>query len=533
MLGTLKGCLVSSLMAISGCNALEHPGGPPPAFDVDQDIQDLEEHYRSVASIKTYYAAGPESKARRDEFVVGRLSLYNLEYIKFVQQFYLSSAQINSIIDITNIGLGLAATLVEPAVTKSILAAIATGLTGTRLSIERNFFQQRTIEVLVTQMNAQRTAALVPIQQGLTRSVEQYPLALAIVDLNAYYEAGTIQGAITGIQVSAGQLQATAEQELARLRDIKSEPDQSSAILKRWLFPGFATEDASGRFLDVSGKPAAADPTRLTQLRDWLKRNGLDVPIAVLLRASELASTRTKIISDLKVHPDQTGALPNPELTRREVVRPPVALHVGAPTPNTTRVTARDQSGVILGRWLFPSSVSRNAQGEFVEVSGKRAAADSDRLAQLRTWMTQNSLSIPIVVLLRSPNNAGDRRKAISDLKIQSDQTGALANPESVGGPNTTGVTERDQSGMILGRWLFPSSVSENAQGAFADVSGKPAPADSDRLAQLRAWMTQNSLHIPIVVFLRSPNNAGDRRKAISTSNFSRGEDPCHAEYSR
>ena len=246
----------------------------------------------------------------------------NLEYIKFVQQFYLSNAQINSVLDITNIGIGLAATLVGPAVTKSILAAVATGLTGARLSIERNFFQEKTIQVLVTQMNAQRTAALVPIQRGLTQSVEQYPLALAIVDLNAYYEAGTIQGAIIGIQVSAGQLQATAEQDLARLRDIKSEPDQSSAILKRWLFPGFATEDATGRFLDVSGKPAAADPTRLTQLRDWLNRNGFDVPIGVLLRAPQLASTRTKIISDLKVRGDQTEALLTPQLTARKSLDP-------------------------------------------------------------------------------------------------------------------------------------------------------------------------------------------------------------------
>ena len=162
---TLKAFLVSSLMATSACSTLENAGGPPPAFNVDQDIQDLQEHYASVTSIKVYYTAGPESKARRDEFIIGRLTLYNLEYIKFVQQFYLSNAQINSVLDITNIGIGLAATLVGPAVTKSILAAVATGLTGARLSIERNFFQEKTIQVLVTQMNAQRTAALVPIQR--------------------------------------------------------------------------------------------------------------------------------------------------------------------------------------------------------------------------------------------------------------------------------------------------------------------------------------------------------------------------------
>ena len=196
-LRVLKGCLASSLIAISGCGALENTGGPPPAFNVDQDIQDLEEHYASVTSIKAYYSAGPESKARRDEFIIGRLTLYNLEYIKFVRQFYLSSAQLSSIIDITNIGLGLAATLVEPAVTKGILAAVATGLTGSRLAIERNFFQERTAQVLVTQMNAQRTAALVPIERGLTQRVEQYPLALAIVDLNSYYEAGTVQGPLS------------------------------------------------------------------------------------------------------------------------------------------------------------------------------------------------------------------------------------------------------------------------------------------------------------------------------------------------
>jgi hypothetical protein len=516
-LRTLKGCLVSSLIAISACSALEHTGGPPPAFNVDQDIQDLEEHYASVTSIKAYYSAGPESKGRRDEFIVGRLTLYNLEYIKFVQQFYLSNAQVNSIIDITTIGIGLAATLVAPVVTKSILAAVATGLTGSRLSIERNFFQEKTAQVLITQMNAQRTAALVPIQRGLTQSVEQYPLAFAIVDLNSYYEAGTIQGAITGIQVSAGQLQAAADQDLSRLRNIKSEPDQSSAVLKKWVFPSFVSEDATGRFLDVSGKAAVADPSRLTQLRDWLKRNGIDIPIVVLLRASELASTRTKIISDLRIQADQTAPLVNPELTRGQMFRPRADVrHVTTPTPDTNRVSERDQSGVILGKWLFPSAVSQNAQGAFVDISGNRAAADSDRLAQFRAWMSRNSLDIPIVVLLHSPNSADYRRKAISELKIQADQTGAFDSPELARGQDNTGVTEQDQSGVILGRWLFPSSVSQNAQGAFMDVSGKRAAADSNRLAQLRAWMKQNSLGIPIVILLHSPNNAGDRRKAIS-----------------
>ena len=517
MLRILTGCLISSLMAFSGCNTLEYAGGPAPAFNVDQDIQDLEDHYASATSLKAYYTGGLETKARRDEFIVGRLTLYNLAYIKFIRQFYLSNAQLNSILDITNIGIGLTATLVEPVVTKSILAAIAAGLTGSRLSIEKNFFQEQTIQVLITQMNAQRTAALVPIQRGLGQSVEEYPLALAIVDLNTYYEAGTIQGAITGIQVSAGQLQATADQDLSRLREIKSEPDQSSAILKKWLFPHFTSEDATGRLLDLSGKPAAADPSRLTQLRDWLKRNGLDIPIAVLLRASELASTRAQIISDLKLQADQTGALTNPEFMQVQIGRPRAPLpRVNTPPPNTTRITERDQSAAILGRWLFPTSVSQNAQGTFLDVSGKSVAADSDRLAQLRAWMQQNSLDIPIVDLLRNPNTAGDRRKAISDLRIQAEQIGALANHELTQDQNPTRVTERDQSRAILGRWLFPTSVSQNAQGTFLDVSGKSTAADFDRLAQLRAWMQQNSLDMPIVDLLRNPNTAGDRRKAIS-----------------
>ena len=53
-------------------------------------------------------------------------------------------------------------------------------------------------------MDANRKTVLVKIRQGLGQSVANYPLTHAMADLEDYYNAGTIPGALTGINADSG-----------------------------------------------------------------------------------------------------------------------------------------------------------------------------------------------------------------------------------------------------------------------------------------------------------------------------------------
>jgi len=62
--------------------------------------------------------------------------------------------------------VNLATAVTGTAATKAALAAIATALSSTRTSLDKNFYDQETASALITAMNAQRKTALVPILAG-------------------------------------------------------------------------------------------------------------------------------------------------------------------------------------------------------------------------------------------------------------------------------------------------------------------------------------------------------------------------------
>jgi len=118
---------------------------------------------------------------------------------------------------------------------KSVLSAIATGTTGIKTSYEKNFFDQQTRSAVVEKMRAGRASQLallhdqdhmkapvicpsggcpqVPAVAGgpAGHTVAPYSLESGLSDIEQYYEAGTIIGALQSIATSAGQDQQNAQ----------------------------------------------------------------------------------------------------------------------------------------------------------------------------------------------------------------------------------------------------------------------------------------------------------------------------------
>ena len=286
---------------LGACASFKNVAGPPPAFDVNKDIAEFTTHYSSATSIASYYQQ-PETKARRDEFVIGRLTLYNLQYIKYIQSFALDRAQAESVFDITNLTLGVANTLVGGEADHAAITAATSLLSGSRLAIEKNFYNERTVPALVTQMNASRQAALVPILRGLKQDPSAYPLSQALVDLQGYYEAGTIQGALLEVQQQAGVKKAAADRQIEQLRSVRFVEDASSRRIRAWLWPTRASDTPGGAPLDASGAPAVPDATRLAALRKWLADNGWqNVPVQQFINGDAMAEARQDAVAALAI----------------------------------------------------------------------------------------------------------------------------------------------------------------------------------------------------------------------------------------
>jgi len=110
------------------------------------------------------------------------------------------------VLDSTHMAVDLAATVMVPESTKTVLSAIAAGLGAVNTSIDKNFFDQKSIEIVVLEMRTLRKAKADEITKMLsTKSCVDYPLAAAIRDLVEYYFCGSATNALISLQAKASK----------------------------------------------------------------------------------------------------------------------------------------------------------------------------------------------------------------------------------------------------------------------------------------------------------------------------------------
>lgn len=284
------------VLSLIGCATARKPGFPKQSVDEATEIAKLEESFKLVDKLSKY-DFGNETKKDRNEIINQKLVLMDLQYNRFVSEFAFEKQTIDTVTDVVVLGLSIGATAVGGAGAKTLLSAISAGVTGSKLSVDKNFYYEKTVSVLVSAMNAQRKTALIPILQGMLQSVDQYPLGRALADLDAYYRAGTFLGALQAIQADAGAKEAKASEKLDDVRATSFLDDASGrALLKFWM-PNWILGTTDPEKLKK-------DAANQKKLRDWLDGNDLkQVTIQDLVRGDKFAETRKKVVKDLNIPP--------------------------------------------------------------------------------------------------------------------------------------------------------------------------------------------------------------------------------------
>lgn len=217
--------MLAAALALGGCKTLGNGGAPDPAFDIDADLKALSDQFGASTSVNSYYAqaATGNAVAARNRFITGRLVQIDLRYIQFIRSLTTDKQRLETAADLATLTLNIAGTLTGGEQAKANLAAAAAVVGGTRTTIDKQYFYEKSMDALVGTMNARRKQVLVGILQGLaTKSVDEYPFELALTQLNEYYMAGTLNGALQFINVQS------AEQEKASDIQIKNIPRLSA-----------------------------------------------------------------------------------------------------------------------------------------------------------------------------------------------------------------------------------------------------------------------------------------------------------------
>jgi hypothetical protein len=156
------------------------------------------------------------------------------DYRAYVANLSTARAAIATVGDVTELGLSAAIGVVSGSDVKDLLAASLTGFKGSRFSFYKNFFREKTTEVLISQMEASREEVRAKIiVKTSSLSVKQYPFEEAWRDLVELFYAGTLDSALVQLSSKTGS-DAAAQKKKANDLDIKraNSADEAQAAIR-------------------------------------------------------------------------------------------------------------------------------------------------------------------------------------------------------------------------------------------------------------------------------------------------------------
>ena len=119
---------------------------------------------------------------------------------------------------LVGIGVGAAGALV-PQTASQILSAVSGGLAGAQAAYGKAVFYDKAMSALLAQMQAGRKTVAVQIFERWNQGLDQYPMWMAKTDLDAYYFAGSLPGAILGTAADAKVKEAQADEQITLVRN--------------------------------------------------------------------------------------------------------------------------------------------------------------------------------------------------------------------------------------------------------------------------------------------------------------------------
>ncbi len=197
---------------------------------VKKYYEDLDAIAKEKADVdqKTADRDRAQAQADRNKIVNGYLLLADTAYGKFEGGYNTEIASFEIGADLVNLGLTAAAAVTPPA---ALLSAAATGSLGVQHSVEKNALNAETRFVITNRMGAIRDKQralilqreLLPVscptaspvdpgstKQPATASDVCYTLEAAMVDVNEYFQLGTISRALADIDSSTQQISKAA-----------------------------------------------------------------------------------------------------------------------------------------------------------------------------------------------------------------------------------------------------------------------------------------------------------------------------------
>ena len=250
--GIPRGSAAMALLPLlAGCASLR--GAPEHVVDVDREVAALAPlHGDAFVATCVQTAEEAERRRCRDQIIEARMIAIDRRYTEFRQDFYADSRWGRFAATIASLGLTAAGTL-SGADAGKVIAAAATGLTGARAAFDREILVEKTAAAIETAMDSARDKVALRIREGMRQPTTTYSLSAAIGDLEAYYNAGSLLGALSDITRLVGVQSAEVQADLR-------------AAVREANFGHTASGDRIRAFVRPNG---VRDPKRWAEVDAW------------------------------------------------------------------------------------------------------------------------------------------------------------------------------------------------------------------------------------------------------------------------
>lgn len=172
-----------------------------------------------------------EQKRIRNATIERRMAVIDAYFKEFQARLAKENVGSEFGIALFGIGVGGAGSLV-PETTSQILSAVSGGLAGAQAAYGKAVLYDKAMSALLAQMQAGRKAVAAQIFQRWDLGLDQYPMWMARMDLDAYYFAGSLPGAILGTAADAKVKETQADEQirLVRSADFAANLEPAKAI---------------------------------------------------------------------------------------------------------------------------------------------------------------------------------------------------------------------------------------------------------------------------------------------------------------
>lgn len=259
-LGVVTASLVIGA-ALSGCATVA--GGPDRLYSVSDEVSQAQAVLPDILKEYNNALTDLDRMHYRNEYIARRMYIIDVEYSAYEAALTSERQKFQFASSVTGEGLSTAGALVASGGTSKILSGLAGAVGAGKGFYDSDLVIAKTLQIAEAQMRAQRDAVAARILQRRVESAATYPLSGALLDLEDYYRAGTLN---SGLIAAAGDASAAEQQAM--------EQKQAVTIIQGGGFS--PNEDTTRRAMAYFSVAEPKRTERLTKMSACLRKLGLN-----------------------------------------------------------------------------------------------------------------------------------------------------------------------------------------------------------------------------------------------------------------